>query len=107
MISSSDSELERKNRKAKKALEDLAAAAGFLRGNELKLNVNHRSRKTQASNWGPLFDQNRIGTPSSTISDDGLHHFTCGWVPFPSVDYRSSRQAVSVYKHVDELVRLE
>lgn len=36
--SSSDSELERKKRKAKKALEDLAAAAGLLRG-ESKLNA--------------------------------------------------------------------
>ena len=39
MFSSSDSELERKKRKAKKALEDLAAAAGLLRGGESKLNV--------------------------------------------------------------------
>lgn len=37
MISSSDSELERKKRKAKKALEDLAAAAGLLRAAENKV----------------------------------------------------------------------
>lgn len=34
MNSSSDSELERKKRKAKKALEDLAAAAGLLRATD-------------------------------------------------------------------------
>lgn len=39
LSSSSDSELERKKRKAKKALEDLAAAAGLLRGGDGKLSA--------------------------------------------------------------------
>nr|CAG4646245.1 EOG090X05S8 [Macrothrix elegans] len=59
--SSSDSELERKKRKAKKALEDLAVAAGLLRSGEV---APIETEEDYAGKWRPMALKVKLGRAS-------------------------------------------